>query len=165
MPGPQLISEQPAMFWGLVMSFWIGNVLLVILNLPMIGLWVRMLLVPYHILYPIVLIFICIGMFTVNNNVFDLWIVAGFGILGYVLKLTDFPAPPLLVGFVLGPLLEEHFRRSMLLARGNPSIFIDRPISSAIMVCSLLLFCWSIYASVRHSRKLRMREQAAVEQG
>lgn len=166
MPGPQLITEQPGMFWGLVMSFWIGNVLLVILNLPMIGLWVRMLLVPYHILYPIVLIFICIGMFTVNNNVFDLWIVAGFGILGYVMKLTDFPAPPLLVGFVLGPLLEEHFRRSMLLARGNPEIFINRPISATIMALSLLLFVWSVYASVRHSRKSRMSQQeAALEQG
>lgn len=162
-PGPQLVTQQPELFWGLVMSFWIGNVLLVILNLPMIGLWVRLLLVPYHILYPIVLIFICVGMFTVNNNVFDLWVVAAFGAFGYVLKLLDFPTAPLLIGFVLGPLLEEHFRRSMLLSRGDMMTFLERPISATVLLAALALLLWSVYASYRYAKKRQLALALAAD--
>ena len=159
-PGPKLVSEQPELFWGLVMSFWIGNVLLVILNIPMIGLWVRILLVPYHLLYPVVLVFICIGVFTVANNPFDIWMVALIGLLGYALRILHFATAPVLLGFVLGPLLEEHFRRAMLLSRGDPATFIERPVSATILAIAALLLAWGTYTSIRdHRRPRRAQEQ------
>lgn len=132
-PGPQLMTEQPSLFWGLVMSFWIGNVLLVILNVPLIGLWVRLLMVPYTLLFPAVLMFICIGTFSVNNSYFDVLLVVLFGAIGYGMRVLGFPAAPLLLGFVLGPMMEEHFRRAMLLSRGDFTTFIDRPISATVL--------------------------------
>lgn len=151
-PGPQLMTEQPSLFWGLIMSFWIGNVLLVILNVPLIGLWVRLLLVPYNLLYPAVLMFICIGVYTINVAAFDVWLVALLGALGYLLRLLDFRAAPLLLGFVLGPLMEENFRRAMLVSRGDLKIFLDRPISFTILGLTVLLLAWSLWSAFR-SRK------------
>lgn len=138
-PGPQLMTEQPSLFWGLVMSFWIGNVLLVILNVPLIGLWVRLLMVPYKLLFPAVLMFICIGTFSVNNSYFDVLLVVLFGAIGYGMRVLGFPAAPMLLGFVLGPMMEEHFRRAMLLSRGDFSTFIDRPISATVLGLTVLV--------------------------
>lgn len=139
-PGPQLITEHPDIFWGLVASFWIGNVLLVILNVPMIGVWVRMLQVPYKYLYPAALFFICIGVYSTKNSLFDVGEVAVFGIAGAVFLMLDFPVSPIVLGFVLGPMLEENFRRAMLLSHGDLSVFIERPISAwFIGACSLLI--------------------------
>ncbi|WP_279483966.1 tripartite tricarboxylate transporter permease [Aureimonas sp. SK2] len=154
-PGPQLMTEQAGLFWGLVMSFWIGNLLLVILNVPLIGLWVRLLLIPYHLLYPAVLMFICIGVYTVNSNPFDIWMVLFFGALGYAMRLLAFPAAPLLLGFVLGPLMEEHFRRAMLIARGDLMTFVERPISGTVLGITALLLLWSAWGSLREMRSAR----------
>jgi len=159
-PGPQLVTEQPALFWGLIMSFWIGNILLVILNVPLIGLWVRLLTVPYPILFPAVLMFICIGTFSVNNSAFDVMLVLVFGGFGYICRLLAFPPAPLLLGFVLGPLLEEHFRRAMLLSRGSFSTFIDRPISATLLAIAALILLWTLVGGW-----LRPARKAAGERG
>lgn len=148
-PGPSLMTDQPSLFWGLIMSFWIGNLMLLVLNIPMIGLWVRVLLVPYHILFPVVLVLICIGAYSVNNNPFDVWLVAGFGLLGYVMRTLDFPAAPLLLGFVLGPMMEEHFRRAMVLAKGDFGVFLTRPISATILGITALLLVWTVVSGLR----------------
>ena len=146
-PGPTMIVERPEMFWGLVMSFWIGNILLVILNVPMIGIWVRLLTVPYHILYPSIIMFICIGVYTINNSVFDIMLVIFFGALGYAMRVLDFPAAPLLLGFVLGPMMEEHFRRAMLISNGDFTTFINRPISASFLGVTALVLLWSIWSA------------------
>jgi TctA family transporter len=151
-PGPTLMTDQPSLFWGLIMSFWIGNVLLVILNVPLIGLWVRLLLIPYHLLYPAVLMFICIGVFTVNNSAFDVWIVLVFGLIGYGMRLLQLPVAPMLLGFVLGPMLEEQFRRAMLISRGNMNVFVDRPISAVILTLTVLLLVYGVWDGLRRRR-------------
>jgi putative tricarboxylic transport membrane protein len=139
-PGPQLISDHPDIFWGLVASFWIGNVLLVILNVPLIGVWVRMLQVPYRFLFPSALFFIAVGVYSTRNNLFDVAIVAAFGIIGAILLALEFPLSPIVLGFVLGPMLEENFRRAMLLSRGDLTVFVTRPIAAGfIAVCALLV--------------------------
>jgi TctA family transporter len=143
-PGPQLMTEQPSLFWGLVMSFWIGNLLLLVLNIPLIGLWVRLLMVPYQWLFPAVLMFICIGTYSVNNSAFDVLLVALFGGLGYSMRLLGFPLAPMLLGFVLGPMMEEHFRRAMLLGRGEITTFIDRPISATILAITAIVLLWGL---------------------
>lgn len=155
-PGPQMLTEQPDMFWGLVMSFWIGNVVLVILNVPMIGLWIRVLTIPYHILYPAIVMFICIGTYSVNNNVFDVYAVLAFGIAGYILRVLDFQPAPLLLGYVLGPMLEENFRRAMLLSRGSIQTFIERPISMWVLALTAVLLLWGFWSN--------LRERSAVPQ-
>lgn len=159
-PGPSLMSDQPALFWGLIMSFWVGNILLLALNIPMIGLWVRLLTVPYHLLFPAVLMFICIGTYTVSNSAFDVWLVVFFGALGYLLRVLDFPAPPLLLAFVLGPLLEENFRRTMLLSRGQFDIFVNRPITATILAITVLILLWT-FANQFHSRSRKKPESEA----
>lgn len=148
-PGPQLLTDESGLFWGLVMSFWIGNLLLVILNVPLIGIWVRLLLIPYHILYPAILMFISIGVYTVNNNPFEVWLTVFFGLLGYLMRILKFPAAPLLLGFVLGPLMEEHLRRALLMSRGDLAVFIERPISATVLALTLLLFIIGIYSTLR----------------
>jgi TctA family transporter len=138
-PGPQVMSAKPELFWGMVASMWIGNVMLLVLNLPLVGLWVRLLRVPYRWLFPCVVMFCCIGNYAVSNNPVDVYLCAGVGVLGYVLvKLRCEPAP-LVLGYVLGPLMEEHLRRAMLLSRGDPSVFFTRPISLAFMIATLLV--------------------------
>ena len=153
-PGPSLVVEQPSLFWGLIMSFWIGNLMLVVLNVPLIGVWVRMLTIPYHLLYPAVLMFICIGTYTVSNSAFDIWLVLFFGILGYVMRIFAWPGAPLLLGFVLGPLMEEHFRRAMLMSRGSFSTFIDRPISAVVLAITAALLLWTVYSALKARRRL-----------
>jgi putative tricarboxylic transport membrane protein len=133
-PGPNVATDEPALFWGLIVSMWVGNLLLVILNLPLIGLWVRLLKVPYFILFPAILAFSAIGIYSINSNAFDLFAVALFGLLGYVLVKCDCEPAPLLLGFVLGPMLEEHLRRAMIISHGDPTVFVTRPLSLALLV-------------------------------
>ncbi len=133
-PGPQLIKEHPDIFWGLVASFWIGNILLVILNVPLIGVWVKLLTIPYKYLYPSAMFFVCIGVYAANNDMFQVGETVVIGILGYVLLRLGFHPAPILLGFVLGPRFEENFRRAMLISRGDLAVFVERPISAVFIV-------------------------------
>ena len=143
-PGPQLIANDPVLFWGVIASFWIGNVFLLILNIPLIGIWVRLLTVPYHLLYPRMLFFICIGVYSVNNSTFDVMLTLIFGLIGFGMMRFGFPAAPLLLGFVLGPLIEENFRRALVLSRGNLDVFVSRPVSATFLGLTLLVLLASI---------------------
>ena len=143
-PGPQLIANDPVLFWGVIASFWIGNVFLLILNIPLIGIWVRLLTVPYHLLYPGMLFFICIGVYSVNNSTFDVMLTLIFGLIGFGMMRFGFPAAPLLLGFVLGPLIEENFRRALVLSRGNLDVFVSRPVSATFLGLTLLVLLASI---------------------
>lgn len=154
-PGPLLIAEQPALFWGLIVSFCIGNVMLVILNIPMISLWVSILRIPYYVLYPAILIFIALGVYSVNNNVSDILMVGAIGILGYGMFLLRFEAAPLLLGFVLGPLMEENLRRALLMSYGDLSTFITSPISAWILGISALILLWSLFSVLRRFAQRR----------
>jgi TctA family transporter len=149
-PGPQLMVEHPQLFWGLVMSFWIGNLMLLVLNIPMIGLWVRMLMIPYSLLFPAVLLFVAIGVFSVNNNTFDVWLVTIFGAIGYLLMLLKFNVAPLLLGMILGPLMEEYFRRTLTISRGDLWVFMQRPISGTVLTITALLLLWAVWSTIRH---------------
>ena len=151
-PGPRLIVEQPDIFWGLIASFWIGNIILVVLNVPMIGLWVRLLSVPYRFLYPAALFFVCIGVFAARQEMFDVGATLLFGGFGYLLLQLGFEPAPILLGFVLGPRLEENFRRSVLLSHGTLRTFIDRPISATFVALSALLILAQIVAALRRSK-------------
>lgn len=151
-PGPRLIVEQPDIFWGLIASFWIGNLILVFLNVPMISVWVRLLSVPYRFLYPTALLFVCVGVFAARNEMFDVGATLAFGAFGYLLLQLGFEPAPILLGFVLGPRLEENFRRSLLLSRGDLSTFIDRPISAIFVVLCILLLAAQAYAALRRTR-------------
>jgi TctA family transporter len=151
-PGPQLIADHPDIFWGLVASFWIGNVLLVILNVPLIGVWVRMLRVHYRYLYPSALFFIAVGVYSTRNDLFDVAITGAFGVVGAVLLTLDFPLSPIVLGFVLGPMLEENFRRAMLLSRGDLGVFVTRPIAAGFVAASALLVAIQLAAWWRGRR-------------
>ena len=151
-PGPQLISDHPDIFWGLVASFWIGNVLLVILNVPLIGVWVRMLQVPYRFLYPSAVFFIAVGVFSTRNNLFDVAITGAFGVIGAILLALEFPLSPIVLGFVLGPMLEENFRRAMLISRGDLSVFLVRPIAAGFVGASALLVAIQLVGWLRGRR-------------
>jgi TctA family transporter len=151
-PGPNVINEQPALFWGIIASMWIGNLLLVVLNLPLVGLWVKMLSIPYRVLFPAIVLFACIGTFSINQNIYDIYAIAFFGIVGYLLIRFGCEPAPLLLGFVLGPLLEEHLRRAMIISRGDPSIFITRPISATLLVLALAAVLVAVLPSIRKKR-------------
>ncbi|WP_334189812.1 tripartite tricarboxylate transporter permease [Noviherbaspirillum sp.] len=138
-PGPQVMTSNPTLFWGMIASMWIGNLMLVVLNLPLIGIWVQLLKVPYRILYPAILMFCSIGVFTVNNNSFDVLITVMFGVLGIVFIKFGCEAAPLLLGFILGPMMEENLRRAMLLSQGDPTVFFTRPLSLAMLLAALAL--------------------------
>nr|WP_205520766.1 tripartite tricarboxylate transporter permease [Propylenella binzhouense] len=151
-PGPRLVTQNQDLFWGVIASFWIGNLLLLILNIPLIGIWVSILKIPYRLLYPAILIFICVGVYSVNNNLFDVWMVLIVGLVGYGLRLLEFEPAPLLIGYILGPLLEENLRRGLLLFRGDYMGFVQRPISAGILLLLVLLIAyvaWSRYRAVR----------------
>jgi len=138
-PGPLVMADHPDLFWGIIASMWIGNMMLLVLNLPLIGIWIRLLTVPYRILYPAILIFCCIGVYSENNSSFDVLLAAGFGVIGYILKKLDCAPAPLILGLVLGPILEENVRRSLLLSRGDPLIFVTRPISLSLLLLAAAL--------------------------
>jgi putative tricarboxylic transport membrane protein len=152
-PGPNVINQEPALFWGIIASMWIGNLLLVILNLPLIGLWVKMLTIPYRVLFPAIVLFACIGTFSINQNIYDIYAIAFFGIVGYLLIRFGCEPAPLLLGFVLGPLLEEHLRRAMIISRGDPMIFVERPISATLLGLALLAVIVAVLPSIRSKRK------------
>ena len=133
-PGPQVMTSNPALFWGLIVSMWIGNLMLVVLNLPLIGMWVKLLTVPYRVLYPAILLFCCIGVYSLSNSVFDVYLTALFGFMGYVLVKLECEPAPLMLGFILGPMMEENLRRAMLLSRGDPTTFFTRPISLGLLL-------------------------------
>lgn len=138
-PGPQVLTGRPDLFWGLVASMWIGNFMLLVLNLPLVGLWVRLLTIPYRLLYPAILLFCCIGVYTLNNSVIDVLLMAVFGLLGYIFIKLDCEPAPLVMGFILGPMMEENLRRGMELSRGDPTVFFTRPISLALLLLEVIL--------------------------
>lgn len=158
-PGPLLMTNQPDLFWGLIVSFGIGNIMLMILNLPLVGIWVSILRIPYSVLFPAILVFIALGTYSVNNNVFDIYMVAIIGLVGYLLAVLRFEAAPLMLGFVLGPLMEENLRRALLLSRGDMAIFIDRPISLGFLIACAALLGWSLLAMLRKMLREREAEQ------
>ena len=158
-PGPNVIEEQPALFWGLIASMWVGNLFLVLLNLPLIGLWVRMLRVPYRLLFPAIIAFACIGTFAIGLNAYDIFAIAFFGFVGYFLIKFGAEPAPLLLGFVLSPLLEQNLRRSLTISRGDPSIFIERPISAALLAIAVAALVVAVLPAIRRRREEVFQEE------
>jgi putative tricarboxylic transport membrane protein len=157
-PGPQLISQHPDIFWGLIASFWIGNILLVVLNVPLIGLWVKLLAIPYRYLFPSALFFVSIGVYAANNDMFQVGETLVIGVLGYILLRLGFHPAPILLGFVLGPRFEENFRRALLISRGDLGVFVERPISAFFVFMSVLLIAAQIYVRLRPRKQLLAAE-------
>jgi putative tricarboxylic transport membrane protein len=158
-PGPGVMTEQPALFWGMITSMWVGNLFLVVLNLPMIGLWVRLISVPYHILYPCILVFCGIGVFSVSNSIFDVYLMALFGFLGYIFAKLECEPAPMLMAYVLGGMMEEYLRRAMLLSRGDPMTFLERPISLTMLILSAAAMAVVLLPAIR-----KKRDEAFVEE-
>ncbi len=157
-PGPQVMTSNPDLFWGLIASMWIGNAMLIILNLPLIGVWIKLLTVPYRFLFPAIVLFCAVGVYSTNNNTFDVWMVGWFGIIGYTfIKLGMEPAP-LLLGLILGPMMEENLRRALLLSRGDWSILLTRPLSAVLLALALLLLIIVLLPSVKKSRETAFEE-------
>jgi putative tricarboxylic transport membrane protein len=157
-PGPRVMTDRPELFWGLVASMWLGNLMLVVLNLPLVGIWVRFLRIPYRLLFPAIIVFCCIGTYTINSNIFDVFAMAFFAIFGYLcLKLECEPAP-LILGFVLGPMMEENLRRALLISRGDPSVFVSEPISLGFLIASALLLVIVAAPAIRATREKALRE-------
>ena len=152
-PGPQVMTEKPELFWGLIASMWIGNAMLVILNLPLIGMWIKLLTVPYRYLYPSILVFMAVGVFSLSNNPWDLVVMAVFGLLGYICTKLECEPAPMILGFILGPLMEENLRRAMLLSRGDPTVFFTKPISAGFLVASLILLVIVALPALRKKRQ------------
>lgn len=157
-PGPQVMTSNPDLFWGLIVSMWIGNAMLIVLNLPLIGVWVRLLKVPYRFLYPAILVFCCIGVYSINNNVFDVFMTAGFGVVGYVFARFGMEPAPLLLGFVLGPMMEENLRRALLLSRGDFSTLVTRPLSLSLLIATLALLAIVALPAIRRTREDAFQE-------
>ncbi len=151
-PGPEVMTMRPDLFWGLIASMWIGNLMLVVLNLPMIGLWVKLLQVPYRLLFPAIMAFSAIGIYSVNNSSFEIYLTALFGIFGFVCVKLGFPPAPMLLGYVLGPMMEENLRRSMLMSGGDATVFVTRPISVAFIVATVLILIAMVVPAVRERR-------------
>jgi TctA family transporter len=157
-PGPQVMQERPELFWGLIASMFVGNMMLIFLNLPLIRLWIALIRVPYHFLFPTILLFCCIGSYSISNAVFDVYLTAVFAVLGYIfLKLECEPAP-LILGFILGPLMEENLRRALLINRGDPSVFVTNPLSLGLLIASACLIVVIAAPVVRKKRDEAMRE-------
>lgn len=157
-PGPQVMQSDPGLFWGLIISMWIGNLILVVLNLPMIGVWVQLLRVPYRWLFPAILVFCCIGVYSINNNVWDVWIAIFFGFAGYVFGKLGCETAPLVLGFILGPMMEENLRRAMLLSRGDPSVFVSSPISCGLLITAVLMVFLVAAPAFRKTREVAFKE-------
>ncbi|MCA8906717.1 MAG: tripartite tricarboxylate transporter permease [Rhodospirillaceae bacterium] len=160
-PRPEFFSTNPDLFWGLVVSFWVGNLMLLVLNIPLIGVWVRILAIPQRLLFPAIIFFICVGVYSINNNPFDVMVVIVFGIVGYFMNIFQYPPAPLLMGFILGPMMEQHFRRALLYSRGDLWTFIDRPVSAAFLACSVALMVVVALPSLR--RRSGRGRRAALE--
>jgi putative tricarboxylic transport membrane protein len=152
-PGPNVIDDEPELFWGLIASMWVGNLLLVVLNLPLIGLWVRMLQVPYQVLFPAIVVFASIGCYSLGSNAWDVYLIAGLGVVAYLLIRWGCEPAPLLLGFVLGPLLEENLRRALIISRGDPSVFVTRPISLVLLLLAVAALVVAVLPLVRRRRE------------
>jgi putative tricarboxylic transport membrane protein len=157
-PGPAVMTEQPALFWGLIASMWIGNLFLVVLNLPLIGMWVRMVMVPYHFLFPGILVFCSIGVFSLGNSEFEVWLMAAFGVFGYVASKFEMEPAPMMLAFIVGPMMEEYLRRALLLSHSDPMVFIQRPISAVMLGIALIAIIIVLLPSLR-----KKRDEAFVE--
>ena len=157
-PGPRVMTDRPGMFWGLIASMWIGNLMLVVLNLPLVGLWAKLLRVPYRLLYPAIIVFCCIGAYTINTKPFDLFVMAFFAVFGYVALKLDCEPAPLVLGFVLGPMMEENLRRALLISRGDPMVFVTEPISLAFLVAAVLLLIVIAAPAIRKKREEALKE-------
>jgi putative tricarboxylic transport membrane protein len=157
-PGPQVMTSNPELFWGLIASMWIGNLMLIILNLPLIGMWIKLLSVPYRFLFPAIVLFCAVGVYSTNNNTFDIWMVAIFGFIGYLFAKLGCEPAPLLLGFILGPMMEENLRRALLLSRGDWSVFVTRPLSASLLAVAALLLVIVLLPSIKNKR-----EEAFVE--
>jgi len=158
-PGPQVMTSNPELFWGLIASMWIGNAMLIILNLPLIGMWIKLLTVPYKFLFPAIVLFCAIGVYSTNNNTFDVWMVAIFGFIGYLFVKVGAEPAPLLLGFILGPMMEENLRRALLLSRGDWSVLVTRPLSGGLLGAAVLMLIIVLLPSVKSKR-----EEAFVEE-
>jgi TctA family transporter len=152
-PGPQVMTSNPDLFWGLIASMWIGNLMLVVLNLPLIGIWIKLLTVPYRHLFPAILVFCCIGLYTLNNNNFDVYVAAGFGLIGYLFYKLGCEPAPLLLGFILGPMMEEYLRRALLLSRGDWTTFITRPLSAGLLLAAVAMIVVVMLPSIKSKRQ------------
>lgn len=161
-PGPELVSGRPDMFWGLILSFVIGNVMLLIVNIPMIRIWIAVLTIPYSILFPAIVIFMCIGVYSVNYAIIDIAVLLIAGGFGYIMLLLKLPPAELILGLILGPLIEEHFRRAMQLARGNFLVFFERPLSAAFLTVCILMVVWTLYGLIRKKRRAIPGEGEAI---
>jgi TctA family transporter len=159
-PGPQVMTSNPSLFWGLIASMWVGNLMLVVLNLPLIGMWIKLLQVPYRILYPAILLFCSIGVYSINNTNMDIYLTVLFGLIGVVFVKLECEPAPLLLGFVLGPMMEENLRRALLLSRGDPFVFFTRPLSLAMLVMAALLVLVIVLPNVRRTRQEAFQEEA-----
>ena len=157
-PGPQVMTSNPQLFWGLIASMWVGNLMLVVLNLPLIGIWIKLLTVPYRYLFPAILTFCCIGLYTLNNNNFDVYMAAGFGIVGYLFYKLSCEPTPLLLGFILGPMMEENLRRALLISRGEWSTFATRPLSAGLLLAALGLIVIVMLPAIRNKRDVAFHE-------
>jgi TctA family transporter len=157
-PGPQVMTSNPQLFWGLIASMWIGNLMLVVLNLPLIGIWVKLLQVPYRLLYPAILVFCCIGVYSLQNNVWDVLMTALFGLIGWLFVKLECEPAPLLLGFILGPLMEENLRRALLLSRGDPTVFFTRPLSATLLAVAAVLLLIVLAPNVRRKREEAFHE-------
>jgi len=157
-PGSAVMTKRPDLFWGMVASMWIGNLMLVILNLPLIGMWVKLLTVPYRLLYPSILLFCCVGVYSLSNQPFDVMLTALFGLLGYVFVKLECEPAPLILGFILGPLMEENLRRAMLLSRGDATVFFTKPISGVLLGIAILLLLITLAPTVRKTREVAFQE-------
>ncbi len=157
-PGPQVMTSNPDLFWGLIVSMWLGNLMLVILNLPLIGIWIKLLQVPYRLMYPAILLFCCIGVYSINNNVFDVMVTVIFGFVGWIFVKLECEPAPLLLGFILGPMMEENLRRALLLSRGDPTVFATRPISAVMLGLAVLLLVIIVAPNVRSQREAAFQE-------
>jgi putative tricarboxylic transport membrane protein len=157
-PGPQVMTNQPELFWGVIASMWTGNLMLIVLNLPLIGLWVSLLRVPYRLMFPAIVLFCCIGTYSVGNSVFDVGVMLLFSALGvFFIKVGAEPAP-FILGFILGPLMEENFRRAMMLSRGDAMVFLERPISGGLLFLSLVLLGVLVSPAIRTKREKVFQE-------
>ncbi len=152
-PGPLMITERPEVFWGTVASMYVGNIMLLFLNLPLIGIWVRILKIPYRILFPLILLFCLIGVYTINGNVFDIFVMTLFGLVGYGLRKADYEPAPLVLAFVLGPMLEQNLRQALILSDGNSTVFFTHPISAGCLLVSLFLLLTAIFPEIRRRKR------------
>jgi TctA family transporter len=152
-PGPTIITEQATLFWGVVVSMWIGNVFLLVLNLPLIGLWVRMITVPYHLLFPAIMVFCAIGVYSLSNTTFDVYLMALFGVLGYIFHKIGCEPTPLLLGFVLGPPMEEFLRRALVLSEGRATVLVTEPLSAALLAAAAILLTSVMLPTIRKKRE------------